>query len=446
MKMLFVPGEIMGREHCFDRIETFVKHPANPVMVPEHFWEGAGVLHPCVLYSEEEKLFKMWYYTCVGEFGKHQAVRALIDNHEIDGSYFLCYATSLDGLHWERPALGKFMVKGSTANNILLADSGFFLGAKSIVEDFDDPDPNRRYKMLIYDNDGEGRDGARTAVSPNGIDWTFIGSFPVLPSQDGPILWHDRRRGQFVASLKHRIDGRRARMVSVSKDFVTWSPPSVGLAPDLGDSPTLHFYFDSAFHHCGHDFGLLARFEQATQTIDIELTIGRQGTDWQRLPGRPIILSPGDSGAWDSSMVTPGPAEPVTRGTECWIYYGGHNVRHDEADESGGIGVASFTAGRLVGQQFEGDGWFQSLPFLCPGGRLFIDAKAKEPITVEVHGAGYLGVFKGFTWQECRQVQGDLQAHAIGWTDKTSLDELRGQFISLRVYGRNSVVYGASFV
>jgi hypothetical protein len=36
----------------------------------------------------------------------------------------ICLATSVDGLTWEKPALGFYSRNGSTANNILLEDSG----------------------------------------------------------------------------------------------------------------------------------------------------------------------------------------------------------------------------------------------------------------------------------------------------------------------------------
>jgi hypothetical protein len=442
--MLFVPGEITGREHCCDRIEPLVKHPGNPLIVAEHFWEGEGVYWPTFLYSEADRLFKLWYFTtAAGGVGVHAPVRPLIDNAEISGRSFLCYAHSEDGLTWRKPSLGRFTIRGSADNNIVLADSGFFLGCTAIIEDPDDADPARRYKLLMYDNDGAGRDGARTAVSPDGIDWTFIGEFPVLPTQDTPALWHDRRNGQYVAFLKTRIDNRRARMISVSRDFEHWSPPVLHLAPDIADAPTLHFYGQSAFHHCGHDFALLNTYEFATQKLALELIAGN-GTDWRRLPTRSEVLSPGDPGAWDGGMVLPGLGELITTGDTCRYYYYGSRNRHDAAGGDGAIGLATFTHGRLVGQQFEHDGWFEGVPFQCPGGELSLDAIAREPITVAVCSASYGGPIGGYTREDCAPVQGDSREHAIRWSKNANLDALKGKFIGLRVYGTNSIVYGAT--
>jgi hypothetical protein len=445
IRMQFVPGEITTREKCFDRIEPLKKHSGNPVMVSDRFWEGPGVYYPCVLYSETEKLFKMWYYTDVPNLEPQASNRPLIDNNEILGRSFLCYARSTDGLHWEKPNLGQFAIKGSKDNNIILSDSGFFMGTVTVIDDPDEKNPARRYKLFMYDNDGKGRDGGRTAVSPDGIHWEFVGEFPMLPTQDTPSMWYDRRRKRYVAFLKDRVENRRARMISTSRDFVNWSAPAVCFGPDNGDTPTMHYYAQNAFHHCGQDFCFLNRYEFATQKLDLELVYSPQGVDWRHFPSRVPILSPGDPGQWDGGMVLCGFGEPIIRDKTGWVYYYGCSVRHDDGSGIGAIGLATFTEGRLVGQQTEGEGWFNSLPFRCPGGRLTLDAAARGPVTVEVWSTGYGGVYPEYTRQECEAVQGDKQDHTIRWKNKSNLDEFRGKFIQLRVYGLNSIVYGAGF-
>ncbi len=447
MKLLFVPGEITERVNCFDRIEPLKKHSRNPVMVGERPWERMGVCYPSVIWCEQERLFKMWYLTgAEGEIVKHRPVQPLIDNAEISGRSFVCYAVSSDGLEWERPNLDKIKIQGSSDNNILFADSGFFLGCVTVIQDVDDPDPGRRYKMLVYDHDGELRDGARTAVSPDGIDWRFVGEFPVLPSQDTPCLWHNQEEGEYVAFLKTRIDGCRARLISTSRDFATWSSPQLCLAPDRGDSPTLHFYAQSAFRHRDQVLGFLNVYEMATQQLAIELITSGTGTDWRRLPGRPIVLAPGDTGAWDGGMVLTGMNAPLKRVDSYWYYYNGYPSLHSEASSGeSAAGVATFTEGRLTGQQLVGAGWFASKPFCCPGGRLTIDAVAREPLTAEIYGAGYGGAFPGYEHGQCKPVTGDSPSHAIRWKTAENLDALKGTFVTLRVYGKNAIVYGASF-
>jgi len=450
VRMLFVPGAIGPRQNCYDRVEPMAKHPANPVMAPEHPWETSGVHWPSVLYSPQENLFKMWYMVSVPDSEATVGEGPLIDNVQVRRRHAICYACSEDGIRWRRPSLGKLLEKQYPGNNIVLMDSGLLLGTTTVIEDADDADPTRRYKLLMYDYDGKGSDGARTAVSADGIDWNFVGEFPMLPSQDTPTLWHDRRRGQYVAFLKTRLDGRRARMISVSRDFATWSEPAMLLAPDAGDSPTLQFYGQTAFHHCGHDLGFLNRFEFASQKADMELIVAPQGVDWRRLPGRPTILQPADTEqSWDCGAIYPGLNEPIVRPDDTyWFYYCGSKSRHDEhLADPGAIGIATFTKGRLIGQQFEGEGWFVCMPFFCPGGELTLDAVARKPITVEVCGVGYSNTTpcEGYARQECRAVEGDSAEHVVSWNGKRDLEEFRGKYITLRVSGCDSIVYGAGF-
>jgi len=210
----------------------------------------------------------------------------------------------------------------------------------------------------------------------------------------------------------------------------------------MGDSPTLHFYAQTAFHHYGHDLGFLNRYDMTIQKGDLELVTSPQGNDWRRFPTRPMVLATGDPDAWDGGFITSGMGEPVTVGDACYYYYTGYAARHDEGAGRGCIGLATFTDGRIAGQQFEGEGWLASVPFLCPGGPLFLDSVAKEPMTVEVHGCGYGGALKGFARAECEPVKGDSREHRIRWSSRADMDELRDQYIILRVYGKNSIAYG----
>jgi hypothetical protein len=438
--MTFLPGEITTREHCYDRIEPLAKHAANPVMVADRPWEEPGVYWPCVLRSRQDNLFRMWYYVNLRE-GTRLAEHLPAAPSRTHGWFYACYAESEDGLHWKKPALGKVSLPGCPDTNILFADSGYSLGIVSVIEDLEDT-RDRRFKMLWYENDGQGTCGARTAVSPNGINWRPVGGFPVLPSQDTLSLWHDRERGQYVVFFKERLDNKRALMVSVSPDFFTWSDPSVLLAPDLADSPTLHLYAHAAFRDGGHDLGFLNLYELSTQTASIELVASRRGPNLYRLPTRPTVLWPGRAGSWDDGGVYVGLGKPIAASGEVWVYYCGSPTRHDEGVGRSGIGIATFAPGRLAGQQFEGDGWFESAPFRCPGGELSLDAVARHPLRVEVCGAAYGGPLPGYTAAACVPVEGDSQTHAIRWESQLNLDELRGRFVRIKVHGKNSVVYG----
>jgi hypothetical protein len=445
MQKLFLPGEITQRVNCCDRIEPLHKHPANPVLTAERPWE-TSIGYPCVLYDPAGPTFRMWYHACKELADRLNPNAPLVDGFVMQHEMYLCYAESSDGLTWAKPELNRLKTKEYGPNNIVLVDSGFIGGQGTVIEDDTDPDPARRYKLLIYDMDGKGRDGVRTAVSPDGIDWTYVGPFPILPSQDTPSLFHDRRRGRYVAFLKTRLDNKRARMISVSEDFATWSEPHILLAPDLGDAPTVEFYAQNAFCHWGHDLGLLCCYDQATQRTHLELLSAPGGVDWRRMPTRTAVLLPGDIRGPEGGGVYPGTGQPVHVDGSMGLYYCGTNQRHSgedgDLDRQVGFGMASFSPGRLAGQQFTGEGWFQTVPFRCPGGRLTLNASAREPITVAIHVAGYGGVVEGFTREQARPVTGDRRDHAITWEDHHTLDALQDRFVQLRIHGRQGTVFG----
>ena len=192
-RKIFVPGEITSKEHCHDRVEPFIKQGDGPILKPERPWEGRCVSHPTVLFDSDEGVLKMWYESIgppVESLGNSEK-GAVVDNWRVqDNHWYLCYATSTDGINWERPALNRIHAKEHPDNNIVHMDSGFIGGSGTVMLDRDDPAPDRRYKLLLYDNDGKGGDGARSFVSPNGLDWKPLGPFPVLPSDS----WRCSRR------------------------------------------------------------------------------------------------------------------------------------------------------------------------------------------------------------------------------------------------------------
>lgn len=443
LELPFLPGEVSSCQGCHDLVVPLAKHPSNPVMEAEHPWEGSGVYYASVLFDAEQSLFRMWYYTNVQELPSSGG--DLIDNAAVHGRHFLCYAESGDGLNWQKPELGIYEFGGSRDNNILFCDAGYLFGCATVIRDESDQDPARRYKMLFYDHDGAGRDGARTAVSADGLHWDTVGEFPILPTQDTPNLWHDRERGVFVAFLKDRVVNRRARTVSESADFRTWSRPRLQFVPDGGDGSEMEYYAQSAFSYGGRGLGFLNRYDVSTQQLDLELVYSPGGGDWDHLPSRPRVLAPGDGDAWDGGMVLPGMGETISVGDECWYYYYGSPARHSESGGTGAVGIARYTPGRLAGQQLVGEGWFSTLPFRCPGGRLTLNADSSEPLSVAAVGTGYGGEHQGFGREDCGPIQGDGTGLKVRWRERADVSELAGQYIRLAVYGRNARLYGATF-
>ena len=172
--------------------------------------------------------FHLWYYGCHGrEWGSIGFGHGLQD-------CFLCYATSRDGRHWEKPRLGLVEFRGSTANNIVDLPHPGYRPACAVLHDPEDPDPRRRFK-LAYEAPvaGQAEKCLCVAFSPDGLRWTPSARNPVGPffEMAGIARW----RGLYYVNGQGALGNDRplaARRLStfVSADFEHWSPcPALGM-------------------------------------------------------------------------------------------------------------------------------------------------------------------------------------------------------------------------
>ena len=83
----------------------------------------------------------------------------------------VCFAKSVDGYNWERPSLGLIPYNGATQNNLVdLGGAEYKVAACVVVYEPEDPDPNRRFKMVYETHRRNPSHGGRAefnvAVSP----------------------------------------------------------------------------------------------------------------------------------------------------------------------------------------------------------------------------------------------------------------------------------------
>jgi hypothetical protein len=448
-EILFSPGNITEKKNAYDRFEPLKKPTQNPVMTAQMPWEQGGVNWGSVIRSRTDGKFRFFYAT---DFPGAQAGAVLVDN-SLQGKNHcvVCYAESDDGLVWHRPALNLFFQNEFPGNNIILTWASYYNDAPSVIEDVRDPDPQRRYKLMMFHIDTKDSDlsGCCLFVSPDGLHWTFTGT--VLPSQDASCLWQDPRSGRYYAFLKDRQGNNRSRMLAHSDDFKTWSEPQWIITPDHGDHAGTNFYNQSAFTLCGRTLGFLNLYDLTTQTTWVELIESGDNHHWQRMPSRPHMLQPGVPGTYDSGGAYVGLAAPILVGDDYRYYYYASADRHDAADTGGNpaqkpaLAYATFRKNRLVGQQTESDGYFATLPFVCPGGRLFLNFVCTGEVTVAIKRPGYGGEYLGYTTADSMPVTGDSLRREIVWKTQPNLDALKGKNIRIKITGRNVVAYSAAF-
>ena len=118
------------------------KYIGNPIMIPLYPWEGKVSLYGTVWHYPDGK-FRMWYQG----YGGNGVPGMAKDNNDSPWKnfnasnllYVIGYATSHNGIHWERPNLGLIDYRGSKDNNLVLSDAAF----ANVIEDHGDTDPAR---------------------------------------------------------------------------------------------------------------------------------------------------------------------------------------------------------------------------------------------------------------------------------------------------------------
>ncbi|MHB0874819.1 MAG: glycoside hydrolase family protein [Anaerolineae bacterium] len=447
---LFADDALIEETYRLGRVVHRPEKYSEPIIVPDRPWEGLGLfLWGTAMYDQADRRFKMWYQT-------------LFSLTEPEKRRFICYATSSDGIHWEKPGLGQVDFDGSRDNNIVV-DPGPALDSPSVVYDPGDEDASRRYKM-IYRAATNGTTGLYAAFSPDGIAWTKVPD-PVAPGHgdrtnamfsrglDGKLVVLTRKPDMmkdYNTRCVYRID---------SDDFIHWSPAQLVMKPDLGDSPNLQFYSMTGFVYGDQYLGVLERMHAIPDVLDEELTVSRDGKQWQRVDRTQVFLA--REKEWEGNWVHVASNPPVEYRGRLWWFYCGRHLRHGASypNRESRIGVATSRIDGFV--SIEGgpeEGRLLTIPVTWPGGDLAINADTRTGAAdfFRLYG-GTLRVavldgegheVSGFGLKESIPFVGDTENrdgwqayHLPRWTSGRTPAELQGQTVKLAFYLKNARLY-----
>ena len=433
----------------------------TPALAPEKPWESHGCSNPTVIL--DEGVYKMWY-SANGE----------------DGTPRDCYATSTDGIHWERPNLGLIEYQGSRENNIISLD----LNHGSI---FKDPSakPERRFKCILgagkYDYVSVYGGGARFRYdenppetwhygsvgglySPDGIHWTPCEKLimPWYTDTRNVAFWDDRIQ-KYVAYVRWneylRVeDGAqrgsfdyRAIARSESADFENFPEPEKILEPDFDDPEDADMWGGGLYDTAAVKYPLAddayfiftAAYYHTTDALDIQLATSRDGIHFTRW--REPFVRLGPDGAFDSMMLYMG-VGVLPIGDELRLYYTGYDQPHDKVtgeEYRPAIGSALLRLDGFVSQDAGGQkGWLTTLPFTLEGNHLEVnmDGSARGWLKVEILD-GELQPLKGFTEAEADRLGGSSTSQTVTWDGKRDLSALKGQTVRFRFVGQSVKLY-----
>lgn len=309
-------------ENAVLTVGTVKKHPSNPLFVEDHPWEKRfDNLYGNVIYDPGKQAYQCWYSPFIVDHSSRNMPRS-----QRDGARYrpprgremaICYATSKDGIRWQKPSLGLVEYEGSKDNNIIWRGPH---GA-GITKDDRESDPSRRYKLIMQ--------GLATSYSSDGIHWSeaskIRGIGKIAGDTHNNVFW-DPNSDNYVAIT--RTWGSKGRQVTrlESKDFSDWHNSGVVLeATQKSHQP----YAMPVFYHAGVFLGLVAIHAQPPiDRVWTELAWSPDSKQWTRIsPGTPLIPCSEKVLDYDYGCVY-ACATPVFLPNEIRLYYGGSDYYH----------------------------------------------------------------------------------------------------------------------
>ncbi|MEX2215180.1 MAG: hypothetical protein WD768_13685 [Phycisphaeraceae bacterium] len=321
---------IATTENAKLEVGTVTKHKANPLFTEDKPWEMRfDNLYGNVIYDQNDKIYKCWYSPFTQDRsakGMSLQQRQQKYNSGPGRTMSICYATSKDGIAWEKPELDLVDYKGSKANNIIWTGPH---GA-GIFKDAHETDSQRRYKLVMQ--------GVKTSTSSDGLHWA------TAEKQDAIGGRGDTHNNAFWAPTLDRYvlisrsmmdipesDGKkggRARVVSRSEspDFKTWTKAEDIIKPDVYE---LQPYAMSVFYHAGVYIGILAIHHQPpVDRVWPELAWSIDTKTWHRVSeGTPLIPLAEKPLDYDYGCIY-ACITPIIGDGEIRIYYGASDYLH----------------------------------------------------------------------------------------------------------------------
>jgi hypothetical protein len=436
-RQLLVDDFLIARTTLTRTYHAAKYHAASPVLRPDRPWEMEGgptamVFSDGVWYDPKDHLFKMWYMG-----GMTRAT---------------CYATSEDGLTWDKPRLD--VRKGT---NVVQPDPR---DSVTVWLDLATGDARRRYKLFRSWRDRASATGWSQTVyfSADGIHW----GKPLVtsgPSGDRNTVFYNPFRRVWVWSVRTN-DPRmgRTRGYVENADVLAgarWQAvddplPWVGAdrddprRADLRVRPQLYNLDCVAYESMPLGLFTIWRGQPRDRPKPNEVCAGfsRDGFHWHRPDRRalvPVSETPGD---WNWGNVQSAGGCCLVFGDRLYFYVSGRaGVRGSPAS---GVSTTGLAVLRRDGFASMGagdkEGSLVTRPVTFRGKHLFVNVAA---------GGGGLHaevldrdgqVIPGLTRDACVPVRGDSTRAEVTWKG-ADLARLPGQAVRFRFHLRRSELY-----
>jgi len=450
-RQLFVDDFLIEQSSLVRTFHRADYHPANPILRPATTWEthdsyadrtnthpnpAAMPFSDGVFYDPADRVFKMWY---MGGYEENT-----------------CYATSADGIHWERPTLD--VVRGT---NIVMAGNR---DSSTTWIDLNEPNPARRYKMASWHDYY-----LEQFVSPDGIHWTKTGNSGY--TGDRTTFFYNPFRDVWVFSLRSAQDaGARHRLYFETDDFAggtRWrkDEPVLWIGADTSDPRRRDYNIPAELYNLdcvAYESILLGLFTifrgerpEREKPNDVCVGYSRDGFHWAR-PDREAFVGVSEhAGDWNWANVQSAGGGCLVVGDRLYFYVSGrHGLPGTNLPDVCATGLATLRRDGFASLDHPGTARVERVPppGLGPGtiitrpvrfsGRhLFVNAAAPAgELRVEVlDEAGK--TIAPYTAAACVPVRGDSTCARVAWSGAPDLSALAHRPVRFRFQLTNGALY-----
>lgn len=436
-RQLFVDNFLIESTTLKRTFHLATMHPDNPILKPDQAWEKEGASPMAMPFSDgvwfdpRDQLFKMWY---MAGYTKQTA-----------------YATSRDGLHWEKPLLD---VRAGT--NVVQTDPR---DSSTVWLDLDDPDPKRRFKIFRSYGGEDNRYGLSAHFSADGIHWDAR-AYRTGSNGDRSTVFYNPFRKVWVYSLRHGWGVPRARRYWEVKDLLggpQWnaiSEPLMWVGADKLDPqrddlkiPPQLYNLDAA----AYESLLLGLFTIWRGDLNIPpgrpkpnsvwLGYSRDGFHWDRPAREPFIPVSEKKGDWNWGNVQSAGGCCLVVGDQLWFYFSGRAGGEAKRDGGGATGLATLRRDGFASMDAaETPGTLTTRPIRFSGKYPFVNAAAKGELRAEILDEKNNPIAP-FTAEHCAPILTDSVKSPLKWKGAVDISALAGKTVRLRFHMKNGALY-----
>ena len=472
--LLIDDAVVEDRWGVYRHMNVPIKFPGNPILMSDQPWEKFASL-PSVIYDEEAKKFIMWY---VGhDWSAYQHQYDWKDWKPEHGyPYYVCYAESPDGMHWEKPRIPGRPYGEFPATNVVLTGRQKAQGSWVMPNHPSTGQPGK-YMMCYRDNLPDAHSSLCLSYSDDGIDWREDPANPIIRGI------RDTRNNMVFDPLRERwlyytrpmcfagkdIEGKighenwkRRGAVSIGDTPQSFGYPRCILWPDEHDHPD---YDDFLVNRVGVYFiAMVTHMSDPPERNTLGyLAFSYDGLKWDRLPDRVPFIGLGKEGEFDAGQA--GSVGPfVNVGDRTYFYYYGTVLGQGARENLSAIGVAQIKKNRFVAQMGKHTGGFLlTREFEVEGRELVVNVtladshnaakygsvkmedQKERDFSVELvgapTGAGEPAPIPGYTFQDCTASPTDSVNYLVKWKNNPDLSPLVGKSVFIRFFLKNTGIY-----